>query len=208
MDAFRQFAREATRAAHDRVDGHPLMRALMRRPLTAERYRALLGLFAPIWPRLEAVYDAPAIREALPDAGVRRRAPALAADLDRLGAAADAAAARADAQPLAAPSPAYAFGWLYALEGARLGGAMIARMVADDLGLDSQDGAAFFAGGDAAAFRAALAAAAERVATAEDEIAFRAGADAAFAVIAEHCDQILASRSGSFDNADQTCNEY
>lgn len=200
MDTFRQFARESTRAAHDRVDGHPLMRALMQRPLTPERYRALLGLFAQIWPRLEAVYDAPAIRKALPDAGQRRRAPALAADLDRLGAARHAAAARAVAAAPAA-SPAYAFGWLYALEGSRLGGAMIARMVADDLDLDAQNGAAFFAGGDPEPFRAALAAAAAHVATPADEIAFRAGADAAFALIADHCDQALVTREGLFDSA-------
>lgn len=205
MDAFRQFARRATRAAHDRVDGHPLIVALMRRPLTTERYGLLLKLFARIWPRLETVYDAPAIRAALPAAGARRRAPDLAVDLDRLGLGV-AAVRTPSGDAFAVHGAAYAFGWLYALEGARLGGAMIARMISEDLGLSRDTGAAFFAGGDATPFHAALSAAAAAVVTAEDEAAFRRGADAAFALILSHCDEAFAGAKGLVDNAAQTCN--
>lgn len=105
--------RDATMEDHRRVDALFTPYALDRR----EDYRAFLIAHARAVGAIESV--------ALPD---RPRLPLLAQDLDSLGVAMPA--------PLpfvAMATDGYRWGMLYALEGSRLGGAMLARQVGQGL---------------------------------------------------------------------------
>jgi heme oxygenase len=110
-----------TAAAHDRVDaGLDLLDG-------GERYAAALmrfwGFYAGVEPQLDAWHAA----AALLDWPQRRKLPALRADLLALGlapAAIEALPVRRFAGP---PGTGAGLGWLYVLEGATLGGAVIAR---------------------------------------------------------------------------------
>ncbi|MET0324810.1 MAG: biliverdin-producing heme oxygenase [Ilumatobacteraceae bacterium] len=134
--------RRATNDAHRRLEREL---GLMSSELTLDGYCALLVGFAAVHRTLDdelagQLEDAGS-DEALVelDIGSRRRTPALAEDLDRLGVPQPA--------PVAFPltSRAGALGALYVSEGATLGGLVIAPHVRAVLGPDAP--VAFFAGG-------------------------------------------------------------
>lgn len=137
--AARLHLRDATRLLHERVEASVDLPARTR---TRAGYRALLaallGLHAPLERRLAAL-DWPS---AGLDFEARRKAPLLAADLRALGVDPDAVPQR----PLwpAVDGLAAGFGCLYVLEGATLGGQIIAREVERTLGLGPGSGASFF----------------------------------------------------------------
>jgi heme oxygenase len=83
---------------------------------------------------------------ALPDYDSRRKLPLIERDLLTLGAEAAAIPhlARCETLP-ACTDAASAFGCLYVLEGATLGGRTLLPLVADKLGLNAEHGAAFLA---------------------------------------------------------------
>ena len=114
-----QFLRQATRDAHDRVDG-----AFARYDLNSRAgYLAFLCAHGRALPAAEAVLTEDA---GLPDWSPRT--PLLRADLRALDAELPA--------PLACSAPATRagmLGLLYVVEGSRLGGAVLARTVAPDL---------------------------------------------------------------------------
>lgn len=117
--------REATRASHDRVEGEL---RLLDGSLTPHRYREVLGRFYGYYAVLEPALDAWHRREGLLDWPARRKLHLLAADLGELGWGGPATADL----PLCAEVPAIrssgeALGALYVVEGATLGGAVIAR---------------------------------------------------------------------------------
>ena len=122
--------REATKSAHRALDHHPLLASLARDGLTLATYaRALAALHAP-HAALEALLAA-----AIPAADFPPRHHDLATDLAELGVA---------PYPLyadlpAAPDAARRIGVLYVIEGSNLGGAVIARRLAETL---PPDGAA------------------------------------------------------------------
>jgi heme oxygenase len=89
-------------------------------------YRAFLTAHAMALPSVEAALDAAGFAALLDDWPARRRGSAIAADLAALG--------DAMPPPLAAPSldtPAAQWGAAYVVEGSRLGGALLARGVAE-----------------------------------------------------------------------------
>ena len=109
-------------------------------------YRRLLerfwGFYAPIEERVLASVDWPRYGV---DIQRRMKAPALARDLVALGLSPDALARLPRCQALPAPEsfPNH-LGCLYVLEGATLGGQIIAREVRSRLGLAPEHGCAFF----------------------------------------------------------------
>lgn len=136
--------RQATRRAHDRIE-----RALplFDRSLTGGRYvrvlQALYGFYAPLESLCEI--EAGPSGAAL-ELKTRTKAPLLAADLAILG------NPQRDiyALPLcrALPKvakPSQAIGVLYVLEGATLGGEIIARRLRETLGITAVNGGSFFA---------------------------------------------------------------
>ena len=102
----------------------------------------LYGFYAPF----EEVLGTAVARWGVPyDVEARRKAPLIARDLAALGLAPAAVAAlpRCGWAPLPG-RPAAALGCLYVVEGATLGGRLIARLVERRLGLGPRTGAAFF----------------------------------------------------------------
>lgn len=151
----------------------------------AAHYRSCLRClhaFHAVWE--PAVWRTVGVAAAVPDGDARRKLPLIARDMSAL-----------DVPPVLMPVPptprldcAAALGALYVLEGASLGGRVIARQVARDLALTPDTGLAFFHGyGDKTgemwnAFGTALDAWVARNGLATDVIA---GASAAFAAL-EH----------------------
>lgn len=134
QDALRVRLREATKSAHRGLDHHPLLAPLVRDGLTLAAYaRALAALHAP-QAALEAL-----LATAIPVADFPPRRHDLAADLAELGVAPYALSADLPA----APDAARRIGLLYVIEGSNLGGAVIARRLAETL---PQAPCRFFAG--------------------------------------------------------------
>lgn len=135
--------RAATRAAHRRLDHHPLLAPLiLPTPTWAQYRRALLGLLALHQP-LQASVIAELAQLGL-DYPLQDRVALLRADLAAL-------AGEAWAEPpeagLALPPTGHIdglIGRLYVLEGSRLGGRVIAHRLRASLGLNAQNGASFF----------------------------------------------------------------
>ena len=125
---------------HERIEGRL---PLMEPALTRDRYIVVLqgfhAYYAALEPRIHAV---PSLALHLPDHEQRRKLARLDADLGVLGA------------EIPPPAPAHrvptvcsvddALGALYVLEGATLGGQLIARHLRARLALDAGSGAAFF----------------------------------------------------------------
>ena len=134
--------RQETRPHHDRLEHHLNIPHRLRSLL---RYRALLedflGFYQPLEDRLACIdWRSTGIS---PDE--RRKGPLIESDLDVLGVGSMARAAlpRCGALPVIDGLPA-AFGCLYVLEGATLGGQIIARHVTASLPLPEGCGCAFF----------------------------------------------------------------
>jgi len=135
--------RQHTRIEHARLEDRL---DIFTRLQGRDEYRALLirmyGLYGPLEARLLEVGH----RHALPlDVAARRKAPLLERDLAVLGldSMARAAIPRCAALP-ALDSAVTALGCLYVLEGATLGGQLIARHLERHLGIGTDTGAAFF----------------------------------------------------------------
>ncbi len=91
-------------------------------------YTAFLVAHARILPAIEAALEQAGIAELLPDWADRRRTDQLAADLAELGIA--------QPEPLEAPSlksEAEVWGTMYVIEGSKLGGALLAKLVPANL---------------------------------------------------------------------------
>ena len=131
--------RQATAALHEEIE-----QELDLTGLSTERYRPLLetfyGFHLPVEARLADATPPP-------DFGWPRRAVLLERDLCALGATGDALAQlpRCTELPALESSEARA-GCLYVLEGACLGGQIIARDLRQRLGIGPETGGAFFAG--------------------------------------------------------------
>ncbi len=138
--------RHGTRDLHDRIEANPRFGRLMSPGLSLAEYRGLLARLYGHHGPAEAALAAAAHRlpAALEMPRRLRRTPLLAADLRALGLSAQAIAALPTCGPGAYPirTAEQAWGTLYVLEGATLGGQVIARHLAATLGLGPATGAA------------------------------------------------------------------
>lgn len=130
--------RQATRGRHDAIEA---LLALDGEVSLAHYLRVLdgLALFLPAW---EAAVEAALPTRLRPWFRSRGRAERIRRDLAALN---RPPAGRAS-QALRLRGVAAAFGSIYVLEGAALGGQLIARRLAQAHGLDETNGAAYFAG--------------------------------------------------------------
>jgi heme oxygenase (biliverdin-IX-beta and delta-forming) len=129
--------KSATADHHARVEAAmPSLDELATRDGYATALRALHGFHAAWEP---AIWRAPGVEGALGD---RRKLPLLERDLRALGVRAEA---RRPA-PAELDGTAEAFGALYVLEGATLGGRVIQRRVAGPLGVTPEAGGAYYHG--------------------------------------------------------------
>ena len=136
-----QRLRESTRADHLRLER---LLNLLDPELTRVRYGRVLVAFHAFYAQLEAQFQrhhlaaSPSLDFELPC-----RAPLLRADLAALG----VSPRQSDEIPMAEiRTPSEFAGRLYVVEGAALGGQMLARHLADKWGMDRASGAAFFSG--------------------------------------------------------------
>ena len=168
-----QRLKAATQAEHDAIESAlDLMAPGLSLTDYHRRLRRYHGFYAPIEPLIAAAADWPHWHL---DITARAKTAWLAADLACLGKLGnpgelgDGAEVASEAPPLCSALPpldtaAAAFGCLYVLEGATLGGRVISRHIECVLGLDATHGARFFHGyGEQTgamwkAFRAALSA--------------------------------------------------
>lgn len=127
--------RQHTAALHAATEDLSLMTALVAPTAQVRHYQrylaALYQVYVPLEPMLYAA-TTPTMQQRL---GVRPRLPALTDDLLQLGAPPRMAAARSSPAARALiDSPAAALGGFYVLEGASLGGRVIARRLRQALG--------------------------------------------------------------------------
>lgn len=134
MDRLKHDTRDLHQAVEARVD-------VLRPDLSRAGYARLLGLFLGIYRPLEArLQQVQQLRSLLPDLDARWKTGLLEQDLHALGC--PPTAPDAEVAPIAGLPQAC--GALYVLEGATLGGAIIARHVAQHLHLHPHNGCAFF----------------------------------------------------------------
>jgi heme oxygenase len=138
--------REQTRAYHDRLESHS---DLLQRMNTISDYRRVLerfyGIYTPLERQLAEVFRQSKSKAGALDFEKRRKSALLVADLRTLGVPGE----RLQHLPCMPSLPALstlpqAYGCLYVLEGATLGGQILSRHVKKALGLDAGNGAAFF----------------------------------------------------------------
>lgn len=145
----RKRLRAATHAIHVRLDHHPLLVGITKPGYAIASYgQVLLGYFH-LYAKLEAGIAAALKRLHLGfDYQSRLKLPWIRADLLLFGIdpLADEYLPRHAPTPFVISNAAQLAGWLYAIEGSTLGGQVIARHVAKNLGLTSADGARFFNG--------------------------------------------------------------
>lgn len=136
--------RNETRPQHEAIEANARFARLLAPDLAPGEYRLILrrlaGFHAALEPLLACALAEPPEPLAL---ARRRKLPLLLADLASLGAG-EAPIPRAPAP--AALSPPEAWGALYVLEGATLGGRMILKHLQASLGVSPQRGASFYAG--------------------------------------------------------------
>lgn len=139
---------------------------------------------------LEALYDNPQLAALLNDLDERRRYDRIAADLADLGQPLPTLSeARTDGARLDLPS---ALGWLYVVEGSKLGAAILLKMT-EKLGLSPEFGARHLAAhpdGRARHWREFVTVLDEQALSDADEVRVVAGAKAGFALMNSHLDQV------------------
>lgn len=149
-----------TRAAHDAIEANPKLQRLLAPDYTRAEYADLLARLLPFHLGVERQIENWLIAErAVLHLARRRKASLLRADLSALGCSEPTTPAFAE--PLAQDA-ASAWGVLYVMEGASLGGRVILKHIQASLGVSADHGAAYYAGyGEATgpmwqAFRARL----------------------------------------------------
>lgn len=143
-DTVRNQLRQATHAAHVRLNRHPLLAGLTRAGFSLAQYRQILATYYRFFEVVE-----PAILDLLADAGEsrfsyadRRKLPWLAQDIVALG---DTCPCPKKGRTIPVPADiAELIGTLYAIEGSTLGGQVISRHLQASLGLTPAHGARFF----------------------------------------------------------------
>lgn len=182
-----QRLKAATHATHDALD----QRIMAYRPFSSHaHYRRFLQAQYLFLRDADALYDNPGLAALFADLAERRRQHLIAADLDDLGCPlpAPANSAPIDSQL----DVATAMGWLYVVEGSKLGAAILLKM-AQALGLNEEKGARHLGGhpdGRARHWRDFTRALDALTLDPDAEARVSAGAKAAFTLMNQHLDQV------------------
>ena len=135
--------KEATRAQHENLEGTV---NVMDQMFSPEDYKKLLCKFYRFYSAIEPEIDKLDFSATGYDFDERRKLPKLEKDLKSLGVFEQASELpKWDGIP-ALDSKAQAFGSLYVMEGATLGGQLINRHLKEHLGISPDNGGAFFNG--------------------------------------------------------------
>ncbi len=134
--------KEATKEQHEALES---VVDVMNRMFTKEDYGNLLTKFYRFYTAMEAELPAAELKAEGFDIEERRKLPLLERDLTSLGLLEEARSA-ANVKPVipTLDTAAKAFGAVYVMEGATLGGQVITRHLRDHLGISVEEGGAFF----------------------------------------------------------------
>lgn len=139
--------REQTRPAHLALESQPLLKKLLSNQLTKIEYCHILQSMLAFYQTLEAdlIPGSQALLEKHPDTNYRylSRAPLLADDCQKAGCPSSGFTSSPTRNQLS-ENGAYFLGVLYVVEGSTLGGRVIARHLAQTLGIRETSGASFF----------------------------------------------------------------
>lgn len=145
--SLRHLLRQSTHAEHAQLNRQPLLAGITQAGYPIEHYRLVLAAYMPFYRSLEHAIVGFFQRSTVSFA-YTPKLPWLIADLQYFGGGPDEASS--DPQPLRAVFEINTLGQLlgvmYAVEGATLGGQLIAQQVAAHLGLKANAGARFFNG--------------------------------------------------------------
>lgn len=150
-DGTRQRLRHATHGLHVHLNRHPMLCGLLKPGYPPAFYQSLLAAYFHIYRSVEEVIDeflADPDRRAGFSYAQRHKLPWLAEDLRSFAIDPEAPAYR-PLQPVSVTlptGPGQLIGMLYAIEGATLGGQVVARDLLAGLGLGAMSGARFFNG--------------------------------------------------------------
>ncbi len=135
--------RQATHAAHVRLNLHPLLAGLTRADFPLSNYRLILATYHRFFRVVEpAILDGLAANASEFSYADRQKLSWLAEDIAALGGALPPPQTR---RVIAVPGDAAErIGMLYAIEGSTLGGQVISRHLKANLGLSPERGARFF----------------------------------------------------------------
>lgn len=147
--AGRKLLRDATHAEHVRLNQHPLLADITRPSYSLDMYRQVLAAYFHFYRALENEIDLSLTRLSMSfDYGARRKLQWLEQDLHHFGIDPESTGYR-PVRPLTGiviPNEGALVGTLYTIEGSSLGGQVISRHLAANLGLTPERGARFFYG--------------------------------------------------------------
>lgn len=133
--------KEATRDQHEALEN---VVDVMNRTFSLGDYKELLAKFYRFYAAIEPTLPVAALEAAGFDVNPRRKTPLLECDLEHLGFLSDAQNAPPFTDIPMLDTPAKAFGSIYVMEGATLGGQLITRQLKEQLGITPENGGAFF----------------------------------------------------------------
>jgi heme oxygenase len=136
--------RSQTQPSHKKLESLPISGLLIHRDITIDVYTQYLQLMYSIVFQFEQ-HIFPIIEKVIPDSNKRKKSSLLLRDLQHID------AEEINTLPLFADathksSVPFALGMLYVLEGSTLGGRFILKNIQENLGLDEENGASYFAG--------------------------------------------------------------
>ncbi|MGQ0540752.1 MAG: biliverdin-producing heme oxygenase [Blastocatellia bacterium] len=133
--------KEATREQHEALEN---VVDVMNRTFSLEDYKQLIAKFYRFYSAIEPTLPAEELRQAGFDVEARRKTPLLEQDLQHLG---EMEYSEQNLPFTSIPilnTAAKAFGSIYVMEGATLGGQVIMRQLEAHLGITPENGGAFF----------------------------------------------------------------
>ncbi len=143
---FLQKLRSATEPEHAALEACTLSVNLLKKDVTTEEYVLYLAHMQQVvaWHEKNTF---PVLSSFFTDIDSRRKAPLIVQDLKKLGQSTELPVVAPYSIKEGATMPVWrAMGYLYVIEGSTLGGRMILKHVNNVLGVDEQNGAAFFNG--------------------------------------------------------------
>lgn len=145
--SLRHLLRQSTHAEHAQLNRQPLLAGITQAGYPIEHYRLLLAAYMPFYQALEHAIGGFSQRSAVSFA-YTPKLPWLLADLQHFGGGPDEVSSgpQLTSAVFEINTLGHLLGVLYAVEGATLGGQLIARQVAAHLGLKANAGARFFNG--------------------------------------------------------------
>ncbi len=133
--------KESTRDQHDALES---VVDVMNQTFSIADYRELLSKFYRFYSAIEPRLPVADLKENGFDIEPRRKTPLLERDLNELGTLEEIRALPAWSDVPSTESVPQAFGAIYVMEGATLGGQVITRHLKEQLGLSPENGGAFF----------------------------------------------------------------